>query len=623
MREGGGGGASSAMPHKQNPVGAMWARAGAALARGPRVRADRCARRRARARRRRVAGGVGGALRRARDHRRRGRRARRARSRGSRSTPSRMRANLDLTGGRVVAERLASILAERLGRTAARELVREASLRASETGESARRRARQTSTTGLTADEIDAALDPTTYLGSAGRARRPGARTLRRRARKEGRMSDDEIQRAGHGDAAGGARRRARRPRDRAHDAVHRGLPGSDHALRVGRDLVTPRPRPSNAQLHHPDRARRDGTGARARAARAGGAAERRSPATRSARSCSSARSTAACPPRTGRSRSRSGVFDEPEAPRRTRDDVARSSSPPSGRPSGATAAGSPTSDPTTSPRSQSPRPSSEPECRPARSRTSGSAAPTRPARTTATSRASPHCSRDLPEGVAGVTVNRLCASGPLRRRRRVPRRDRRRRRPVRRRWRRVDDPRAARDGQARRAVRPRKPHGVRHDARLAVHEPELRGALLDRDDGRDGRERRRAVGRQPGGPGCVRAALPGALGGGRTTRDASWTSSSRPASSSDDEHPRPDTSAEKLGSLRPAFRTDGTVTAGNASGINDGAAALVIASEERARELGVEPLGAFVGSAVAGVDPAVMGIGPVPPSASSSSVPA
>ena len=79
------------------------------------------------------------------------------------------------------------------------------------------------------------------------------------------------------------------------------------------------------------------------------------------------------------------------------------------------------------------------------------------------------------------------------------------------------------------------------------------------------------------------------------------------------DEHPRPDTSAEKLAGLRPAFRKDGTVTAGNASGINDGAAALVIASEERARDLGVEPLGAFAGSAVAGVDPAVMGIGPVP----------
>jgi 3-oxoadipyl-CoA thiolase len=79
------------------------------------------------------------------------------------------------------------------------------------------------------------------------------------------------------------------------------------------------------------------------------------------------------------------------------------------------------------------------------------------------------------------------------------------------------------------------------------------------------------------------------------------------------DEHPRPDTSAEKLAALRPAFRDGGTVTAGNSSGINDGAAALVIASEEKARELGAEPLGAFVGSAVAGVDPRVMGIGPIP----------
>jgi 3-oxoadipyl-CoA thiolase len=79
------------------------------------------------------------------------------------------------------------------------------------------------------------------------------------------------------------------------------------------------------------------------------------------------------------------------------------------------------------------------------------------------------------------------------------------------------------------------------------------------------------------------------------------------------DEHPRPDTSAEKLAALKPAFREGGTVTAGNASGINDGAAALVIASAEKANELGVEPLGRFVGSAVAGVDPRVMGIGPVP----------
>ena len=79
------------------------------------------------------------------------------------------------------------------------------------------------------------------------------------------------------------------------------------------------------------------------------------------------------------------------------------------------------------------------------------------------------------------------------------------------------------------------------------------------------------------------------------------------------DEHPRPETNADVLAKLKPAFRSGGTVTAGNASGINDGAAALVIASDEKARELGIEPLGTFVGSAVAGVDPRVMGIGPIP----------
>ena len=79
------------------------------------------------------------------------------------------------------------------------------------------------------------------------------------------------------------------------------------------------------------------------------------------------------------------------------------------------------------------------------------------------------------------------------------------------------------------------------------------------------------------------------------------------------DEHPRPDTDEVKLASLKPAFRNHGTVTAGNSSGINDGAAAVVIASEEKARELGAEALGTFVGAAVAGVDPRVMGIGPIP----------
>jgi acetyl-CoA acetyltransferase family protein len=79
------------------------------------------------------------------------------------------------------------------------------------------------------------------------------------------------------------------------------------------------------------------------------------------------------------------------------------------------------------------------------------------------------------------------------------------------------------------------------------------------------------------------------------------------------DEHPRPDTSADKLATLKPAFREGGTVTAGNSSGINDGAAALVVASEERADALGAEPLGRFVAGAVVGVDPRVMGVGPVP----------
>jgi acetyl-CoA C-acetyltransferase len=79
------------------------------------------------------------------------------------------------------------------------------------------------------------------------------------------------------------------------------------------------------------------------------------------------------------------------------------------------------------------------------------------------------------------------------------------------------------------------------------------------------------------------------------------------------DEHPRPGTSAEKLARLAPVFRAGGTITAGNASGVNDGAAALVVASEDRARALGVEPLGRFVASATVGVDPRVMGIGPVP----------
>jgi len=81
------------------------------------------------------------------------------------------------------------------------------------------------------------------------------------------------------------------------------------------------------------------------------------------------------------------------------------------------------------------------------------------------------------------------------------------------------------------------------------------------------------------------------------------------------DEHPRADTSLEALARLKPAFRTDGngSVTAGNSSGINDGASAVLLVEADRARDLGLRPLGRVLSTAVAGVDPAVMGVGPVP----------
>jgi 3-oxoadipyl-CoA thiolase len=79
------------------------------------------------------------------------------------------------------------------------------------------------------------------------------------------------------------------------------------------------------------------------------------------------------------------------------------------------------------------------------------------------------------------------------------------------------------------------------------------------------------------------------------------------------DEHPRPDATLEKLQQLRPAFKEGGTVTAGNASGINDGASALLLMTPEKAKKYGLPPLGRIVSSAIAGVDPSVMGIGPVP----------
>ncbi|TLZ73320.1 MAG: thiolase family protein [Methanobacteriota archaeon] len=79
------------------------------------------------------------------------------------------------------------------------------------------------------------------------------------------------------------------------------------------------------------------------------------------------------------------------------------------------------------------------------------------------------------------------------------------------------------------------------------------------------------------------------------------------------DEHPRPDTSLEALAKLPPAFREGGTVTAGNSSGVNDGAAAVLMMSDAKAKELGLQPMARIVASAAAGVEPRTMGLGPVP----------
>jgi acetyl-CoA acetyltransferase family protein len=87
------------------------------------------------------------------------------------------------------------------------------------------------------------------------------------------------------------------------------------------------------------------------------------------------------------------------------------------------------------------------------------------------------------------------------------------------------------------------------------------------------------------------------------------------PARVERDEHPRPETTVADLARLRPVFKKGGTVTAGNSSGINDGAAALLLTSAERARALGLHPMARFVSGGVAGVEPQRMGIGPVPAS--------
>ena len=86
-----------------------------------------------------------------------------------------------------------------------------------------------------------------------------------------------------------------------------------------------------------------------------------------------------------------------------------------------------------------------------------------------------------------------------------------------------------------------------------------------------------------------------------------------QPVEIATDEHPRPDSSIDALGALKPAFAGAGTVTAGNASGINDGAAAVMVMTEQKASELGLKPIARIVSFSSAGVDPKIMGTGPIP----------
>ena len=173
-----------------------------------------------------------------------------------------------------------------------------------------------------------------------------------------------------------------------------------------------------------------------------------------------------------------------------------------------------------------------------------------------------------------------------------------------------------AKPDEAVRARRPRRCYDTTLGWRFV--EPALRGAVHAR------RWARRA--RTSPSAGASRARIRTRSRSSRSsagpppTRPAASPTSSCPSagsSATSTRGPRP--RAEKLATLKPAFRAGGTVTAGNASGINDGAAALVIASEERARELGVEPLGAFLGSAVGRRRSARMGLGPIPAVASCS----
>ena len=214
-----------------------------------------------------------------------------------------------------------------------------------------------------------------------------------------------------------------------------------------------------------------------------------------------------------------------------------------------------------------------------------------------------------LPDSIPGVTRQPAVRLGARRGRRRGPRDPRRRDRFRHRRRRRIDDARAVRDGQGRRGVLALG-GDLRHHDRLALHQSADEGAIRRRFDGRDRRERRRGIPSLARRPGRLRAALAAARRQGRARPAISPKRSSPvevpggkagPIIVDKDEHPRPETTLEKLAKLKPIVRNPGTVTAGNASGVNDGAAAIILASEDAAKAHGLTPRARILGMASAG----------------------
>ena len=225
-----------------------------------------------------------------------------------------------------------------------------------------------------------------------------------------------------------------------------------------------------------------------------------------------------------------------------------------------------------------------------------------------------------LPTAVPGATINRLCGSGldAVGTAARAIRSGRDGAGAGRRGGK--HDPRALRDGQEQRSLLP-PGRDLRHHHRLALRQRPDEDDVRHRFHAGNRRERRRGIPDQPRRPGRLRTAQPaesreGAQASGFFAREITpVTLKTRKGETivDRDEHPRPDTTMEMLAKLKTPFRSPGSVTAGNASGVNDGAAALLLASEAAAKRHGLTPRARVVAMATAGVPPRIMGIGPAP----------